>query len=805
MSRIIIIFVFLVSSLYASIGKITSLEGKASITRDNTLLIAVMGSDIEKHDVISTESNSKLKIKLVDNTIISIGKESSLNIQEYVFDVTNPKESKTELNFVKGTFHAITGHIGKINPSKFKLKTKSASIGIRGTEIYGNTNQVACLSGTIEVTSFGETVVVPSGNFLEVYSDKFPSSIKKIDTEFLNKIKNEMGVSATENQEEKKSSKKNTQSVQIDSNDSEVKIEQPSTEKIEDKLKKYVNKKLTGYHLGYLNDYESTDFTFNSNSKMQVYNKKIVFGEYSGYLNSDNSNYNVTKSGELFLNTSLTNGSYSFHHNLGKLSYSQNIDSTKYYGNYNIHADNLAEFIVGYSDETWNTNNTYKDLFYNGLVSSKSVLDKSYIYEYKGYKGLTLNGADTSFHDISNRYLYINTKTGYISSRPSSNVEKSGWEFNLGKINTDGTITAKSYVYKIKNDGVEIKNSSSVSGQLYGSDGQGIGLNGQVENDTLTSLDSRKANNLSETYYLKKITSNNLTNSENFSGLSSQIKIDSTNSIEIDSTKSISLSLNKNTGNISSGTISDYNFQTSNNDLNSYYIDDDNFGVLIESCNSCGTMTSNSSWMVSIGDKVNTDNTITSNLDNESSWGYWTANFKDSENSTIRINPYSSWVAGNKNTTYLTDLISSSTIKELNFKGNIIGAIVTGTNFNAIKLDTNNLINFKFSLGNSTNSFTGNFAFDTSAGKSWSGDFAGNLTASEFNTTSFSNLKEVNKNLDPNTTSSLTINSSSLKGNYFGTNDIKSVGGVLNVKATNSDTNDISTMIGSFKADKITP
>lgn len=55
---------------------------------------------------------------------MTIGKESVLNIEEYVFDESKTDNSATELNFVKGAFHTITGQIGKINPSKFKLKNK---------------------------------------------------------------------------------------------------------------------------------------------------------------------------------------------------------------------------------------------------------------------------------------------------------------------------------------------------------------------------------------------------------------------------------------------------------------------------------------------------------------------------------------------------------------------------------------------------------------------------------------------------------------------------------------------------------
>ena len=123
MFKVIFSIIIFSKFLFASIGTVTSLEGKATIQREGKNIIALAGIEIEKKDIVSTELNSKLKITLIDNTIITIGKESTLNIEEYIFDNIKADNSATELNFVKGAFHTITGEIGKINPSKFKLKS----------------------------------------------------------------------------------------------------------------------------------------------------------------------------------------------------------------------------------------------------------------------------------------------------------------------------------------------------------------------------------------------------------------------------------------------------------------------------------------------------------------------------------------------------------------------------------------------------------------------------------------------------------------------------------------------------------
>ncbi len=181
MKKIIFMFLLFVSTLSANIGKITLLEGEAFVKRGEETLRLNISDQISNNDFIETKINSKVKITFIDNTIITIGKESSLKIEDYFFDSNNKNSAKTELSVSKGAFHAITGQIGKVNPEKFKLKTKNATIGIRGTEIYGDQNRVFCTQGAIFVNSFGETREVSQGFFVNTFDNQIPSQSTPID------------------------------------------------------------------------------------------------------------------------------------------------------------------------------------------------------------------------------------------------------------------------------------------------------------------------------------------------------------------------------------------------------------------------------------------------------------------------------------------------------------------------------------------------------------------------------------------------------------------------------------------------
>lgn len=133
MKIFIVLLFLLVSSVFASVGKITALKGEVSILRGTKTIIPKVGTELELKDTVATKDLSKVLILMNDNTSITIGKNSNMSIKEFVYDEKVIKNNKAKFKFGKGIYRTITGQIGKLNKPGFKIKTKSASIGIRGT------------------------------------------------------------------------------------------------------------------------------------------------------------------------------------------------------------------------------------------------------------------------------------------------------------------------------------------------------------------------------------------------------------------------------------------------------------------------------------------------------------------------------------------------------------------------------------------------------------------------------------------------------------------------------------------------
>ncbi|MBT0883543.1 FecR family protein [Campylobacter sp. 2018MI13] len=250
----IALIVFLASSLFANIGKIVTLRGDVVILSDNKERIAKTNDILEENDKIITKNNAKLQIKFIDNTIVTLGKNTTLNIKDYVID---GKKSKVSLEVNNGHFKVISGNISKIARKNFEFQAKTATIGIRGTVFVGSlgkVDKVGCLEGAIDVKVGNKTSLVQAGNQLRFDNDKVIKIEKIVPKEF------ETINTGKESQVNTKQSYKNSESFNEFLNSKE--------EMIKAKQEYYQNKNYQDYKNNYkYNNERIKDLDTNSISK----------------------------------------------------------------------------------------------------------------------------------------------------------------------------------------------------------------------------------------------------------------------------------------------------------------------------------------------------------------------------------------------------------------------------------------------------------------------------------------------------------------------------------------------------------
>jgi hypothetical protein len=117
-------------------------RGATHIERAGQKLPAPVGTKVMEADVLVTGPGASLGIAFLDNSLLSVGPDSILVIDRFVFDPTS-HQGAFESSLKRGTLSAVSGKIAKQTPDAMKVRTPVAILGVRGTEFVVRTSHTA--------------------------------------------------------------------------------------------------------------------------------------------------------------------------------------------------------------------------------------------------------------------------------------------------------------------------------------------------------------------------------------------------------------------------------------------------------------------------------------------------------------------------------------------------------------------------------------------------------------------------------------------------------------------------------------
>jgi hypothetical protein len=116
----------------AVIGSVKTVSGSASIIRNGSAIPAKVGDRLHENDTLETGKDGSLGVIFRDDTVLSLGPDSQIVVNEFVFQ---PLEGELGIvtKMFKGTAAYLSGEIVKLSPESARFETPLATIGIRGT------------------------------------------------------------------------------------------------------------------------------------------------------------------------------------------------------------------------------------------------------------------------------------------------------------------------------------------------------------------------------------------------------------------------------------------------------------------------------------------------------------------------------------------------------------------------------------------------------------------------------------------------------------------------------------------------
>jgi hypothetical protein len=165
------------------IGFYTAMLGQASVTHpgEDRILPVKLHDEVLFKDVIQTRNESRTKALFQDDSMLTVGENSRVEIDEYIYNPEN-NVRQAVVKLMQGQVRALVSKVFKANGSRFEIHTPSAVAAARGTyfTVWVENGQSGIINigetGRVDFTSGGMTVAVDPGFFSVAQEGHAPSA-----------------------------------------------------------------------------------------------------------------------------------------------------------------------------------------------------------------------------------------------------------------------------------------------------------------------------------------------------------------------------------------------------------------------------------------------------------------------------------------------------------------------------------------------------------------------------------------------------------------------------------------------------
>jgi len=119
-----------------AIGEVVFVKGKVTVASNaGAEKMAVLQMPVFRNDKIASGGESKIQIRFSDGSVIWLGENSEIVMDEYVYVPNDKNNVSFAMRMIRGACRIATGAITTLNPDRFKVRTRMATVGIRGCEL----------------------------------------------------------------------------------------------------------------------------------------------------------------------------------------------------------------------------------------------------------------------------------------------------------------------------------------------------------------------------------------------------------------------------------------------------------------------------------------------------------------------------------------------------------------------------------------------------------------------------------------------------------------------------------------------
>jgi len=144
------------------VGQVLRIKGSCEVETDGQRQPLQTASPVHLLDVVTTGADARLVVELDDGTVLTLGENAELKIDEFVFN--KPGIADRLKLFAGGAFRFTSGRLAKTDASIIEIQTRVPALGVRGTDFWagpldGNYS-VLVFDGALEVSNNDASVIL---------------------------------------------------------------------------------------------------------------------------------------------------------------------------------------------------------------------------------------------------------------------------------------------------------------------------------------------------------------------------------------------------------------------------------------------------------------------------------------------------------------------------------------------------------------------------------------------------------------------------------------------------------------------
>jgi hypothetical protein len=174
-------------------AQVQAVQMPAWLQRGDTTRPLRVGLALQNGDRLITGTNARIYVQTADGSTVKLGEKASLTIDELTQGQQEESMFRAALNVAKGAFRFTTASIAKLKSRDVTVRVAGATVGIRGTDVWGKDGAeqgVVCLiEGKISVVGVdnNEFVMDQPLSFYKMPKGAAPLPVGPVDAEQLGK------------------------------------------------------------------------------------------------------------------------------------------------------------------------------------------------------------------------------------------------------------------------------------------------------------------------------------------------------------------------------------------------------------------------------------------------------------------------------------------------------------------------------------------------------------------------------------------------------------------------------------------